>query len=133
MTERAIATEADILFAALPAVSVAIPRCRIFRRAIVEGQMAAGWYAKAGIPGQCDAYVLADRSTYKNWYVEIEAKSRVGKHRQQQLAWRALCLDLSIPYLEWRVSRGETPEQTVGRWVAELRRMLDGADTTVAG
>jgi hypothetical protein len=117
------ASEADLSFDFTLAVPFALPHVSLNRRAIIRGEMKAGWYAYAGTKGQADLYAIVDGGQH----VEIETKSLVGKLRAAQEAWRDNCRRRRIPYLILRPLPREAPSETVERWIEELRRVvIDG-------
>jgi hypothetical protein len=117
-------TETDVGMLWIARVPFVLPRVRIFRRSIVRGVMADGWYASSGVAGQADAEVYACRATYTNWRIEVEWKARVGVMRKSQVAFASMCKDYGNPYLVLRVGKDEAPNDTVERWVEELRGAL---------
>jgi hypothetical protein len=117
VTEKALVSEADLgamLCLAFPGV---FPRLRIFRRTVLNVETVDGWRARAGVKGQADYYIMGKRV-----HVEVETKAipRASKWYKEQLAWRALCSQLEIPYLIARALPGETPDETVAKWLVEL-------------
>ena len=128
--------ETDLLMLALARIPFIIQGARGFRRAVVEGEMvsrragskgvAKTFYVRAGTPGMCDAWVYAPGGVV----VEIEAKSKTGRDRDAQIVWRDMCARLGIGHIVWRERKGDSPQETVERWVAELARMI--ADSTIS-
>jgi len=116
--------ETELLWLAIGRVPYFLPRVRVFRREIYSGKTATGGYIKIGRPGQGDAYWMADRDVHANWYGEIEAKSAIGQYRAAQVNWRTFCGDRSIPHITWRVGKKESPDDTVARWIAELKEAV---------
>lgn len=120
MTKAAAYSETDALHAFIEQVPFALPDVRVFRRTIVNVETKDGWRARSGIPGQADAYALVRGGRH----VEIETKSATHKLEPAQIAWRAYCASFAIPYMQPRVAKGETMEETVQRWIDELRSVL---------
>jgi hypothetical protein len=102
------------------AASMDLPHVRVFRRNIM-GARIEDRFVKAGIKGQCDtyAYVKGGRA------IELETKSLDGTLSPQQEVWRDWCRAWGVPWLELRPLAGEAPEQTVTRWVIELRGLSE--------
>lgn len=92
------------------------PHLQIDRRNILNVETSGGWRARNGKRGQADYFVYGPRV-----HVEVETKAARPKWYKEQLAWRALCQRLEIPYLIARALPGEEPEATVARWLEELR------------
>ena len=108
--------ESDLLALFIERVPYVLPHVRVFRRNIVNTESIHGFRARAGIPGQADAYALVRGGRH----VELETKAASGRMRAAQEAWRSLCAEMKIPHLVLRGRRGEAPEATVERWVGEL-------------
>lgn len=114
--------EHDLLWALIVKVPTVLPYVRIYRRDILNVTASArgrSWRVRAGIPGQADAYAL----TKSGEHIEIETKAAAGRMADEQKAWRAFCLEWRIPHLVLRERKGETPDQTVNRWIAELEEV----------
>lgn len=115
--------ETDLLKLFIDRAPFTLPMLRIFRRNIIrrkaqiEGREVM---LVNGIKGQADAYALVRGGRH----IEIETKSATGKLRAAQERWRAYCLREGIPYLQPRALKGETPDDTVSRWIEELRAIL---------
>lgn len=116
--------ETEMLMKFIADVPSHMPHVRVFRRNIINAEVARGgrsFRLKAGIKGQCDAYAYVDGGRV----VEIETKAAKGRMLDEQRAWRAFCLERRIPHLVLRALRGEHPAATVDRWIAELRSVVD--------
>jgi hypothetical protein len=120
MNAKPLASEGDLLAMLMQAVPYAIPDALIFRRPIISVKAEGGWWAKAGVRGQADAYIVMAGGRH----IEIETKAAVHKWYPQQRAWRARCEELRIPYLVLRAGPGEVPGDTVERWIAEIKAIL---------
>jgi hypothetical protein len=115
--------EGDYQRAFLARAAVEFPGVRFFRRntgaITLEGRV-----FRAGIPGQCDLYVLGRGG----WHGELEVK-RYGSLTPEQERWRDWCIEWGVPWECVRVRRGtlgdESPAATVDRWVKEVRTWLD--------
>lgn len=97
--------------------SMMLPMARLFRRNIINTKTAAGWHAKSGVRGQCDLYAYVRGGKV----IEIETKTRRGRLSQEQQNWKDFCQAWSIQWIQLKESKWETPEETVARWVRELR------------
>ena len=112
--------ETDLLHAFRTAVPFALPDVRIYRRNIINARSDKGVRLRNGIKGQADAYAIVRGGLH----VEIETKAARGVLSDEQKAWRDYCLAFDIPYLMPKAKADETPEQTVARWVEELREVI---------
>ena len=119
---KPVAKEDELLRMLLGVAPFALRDMRIFRRPIINGRMAAGWWARAGEPGQADAYALCRGGRH----IELECKAAHGKWYAEQLAWRAFCQSFDVPYLVLRAEARELPALTVERWVHEIRKVAEG-------
>ncbi len=70
---------------------------------------------RAGIPGQCDLYGIANGGRH----FEVECK-RFGKLSPAQQRWREWCMEHRVPWLLLEVRKGENEASTIGRWVGEF-------------
>jgi hypothetical protein len=113
-------TELDLQRELLIAAPRELPTLRLFRRNIVNATSAFGVRMRAGIKGQCDLYGVVRGGRH----LEIELKSATGSLRAEQKAWRAWCVQWGVPYALLEGSKLETTEETVGRWLSELRAFL---------
>ncbi len=113
-------SEADLGAMLCLAFPSRFPRLLIFRRNIVNVETKEGWRARAGIRGQADYYVMG-----AGVHIEVETKAHRHKWYEAQLAWRARCAELGVPYLEARAVKGEEPEQTVQRWLDEIAALVE--------
>lgn len=118
---KPLASEGDLLSALMVAIPYAIPDAIIFRRPIVSTKAEGGWWVRAGVRGQADAYLVAAGGRH----VEIETKAAKHKWYAEQLRWRARCEQLRIPYLVLRARPREAPSDTVQRWIGELKAILE--------
>lgn len=96
-----------------------IPTLRLFRRNIGGARMKGGHVVMFGIKGQCDTYAICDHGRH----IEVELKALHGRLNPNQKVWRKWCLDHHVPYMLAVEGKGETHEQTVDRWVEELRAL----------
>jgi hypothetical protein len=101
-------------------VPFVFPHVHVFRRQIVNVETKEGWRARAGIKGQADYYAIIDGGGH----VEIETKAWKHKFYPEQIAWRKFCEDNRIPYMAPTARKGEEPEATVDRWIAELGELV---------
>lgn len=101
-----------------------LPNLRLFRRNVVKVRI-EDRTVRAGIKGQCDlyGYVRGGRT------IEVELKG-VGKYLSpEQKAWQAWCEEWRVPHVVLRAARGETVEETVGRWCDEIRNVLSSVQS----
>lgn len=70
-----------------------------------------------GIKGLCDLHGWRRGGQA----VEVELKSATGRLRPEQLHWRDWCLAWGIQHYVLSARKDETPEQTVARWIEEVR------------
>jgi hypothetical protein len=118
-------TEGDLMWKFIQSVPWAIPTARPFRRSIlnveaINKRTGEHFRAKAGVEGQCDIYLLLRGGRI----VEVETKARRGVLSPAQRAWRAFCLEWGIPHIVLQEKRGETPDETVNRWLGEIRAVV---------
>ncbi len=116
--------ETDIVRLFVLRVSRDLPDARAFIRTIVDRVVEIeGRKVRliSGIPGQGDVDVFLRGGRR----IEVEAKAARGKMREAQERWQAFCHDFAIPHLVVRARKGEAPEETVTRWVAELRDLVE--------
>lgn len=111
--------ERDLVRLFIEQVPYALPEARVFQREILNVETAQGWRARAGVAGQADCYALVKGGRH----IEIEAKAVKHKWYARQLAWRQFCQEWGIPYLVLKANTGESPTQTVERWIALLRSL----------
>lgn len=119
MTSTIRHLEGDYLRALLAFVSRAFPSHRFFRRNVGLVKLSESRIFKAGIPGQCDLYVLGRGG----WHGEVEIK-RFGKLTEEQEHWRQWCKEWEIPWLLLEARKDEAPAATIQRWATELRPWL---------
>ena len=115
--------ETELLMKFIAEVPEAMPHVRVFRRTIINAEVARNgrsFRLKAGIKGQADAYAYVDGGRV----VEIETKAAKGRLLDEQKAWRAFCHARRIPHLVLRAKAGEHPAATVERWIGELQTCL---------
>lgn len=113
-------SETDLLHLFIRDAPVSLPDVRVFRRNILNVATAHGFRARNGIVGQADAYAL----TRGGRHVEIETKAARGRMAEAQKRWRSFCLGWGIPHLVLRALPNEEPNDTVARWISELRAVL---------
>lgn len=101
----------------LQAAPYALPNMRLFRRVVVNVEAKQGFRVRAGVKGQCDIYAIARGGRI----LEVETKARRGVLSPAQLAWQAFCLGWGVPHIVLIEKRGETPDETVNRWLGEIR------------
>jgi len=115
---RGVPLEGDYQRALLARASLEFRAYRFFRRNTGTIKLDDRVF-RAGIPGQCDLYVLGRGG----WHGEVEIK-RFGKLSDAQEVWRAWCEAWEVPWLLLEARRDEHVARTVERWVDELRAWL---------
>lgn len=113
-------SETTLLHAFIARVPHVLPDVRVFRRNVINGQLANGRRVRNGIVGQADAYALVRGGAH----VEIEAKSALGVLSTEQRKWQSFCVNFGIPYIVLRADDNELPNGTINRWVNELRACI---------
>lgn len=113
-----------------------IPGLRLFRRNIGFATTASGNAFKAGIKGQADLYGYYTPTDGRTTIaiavpIELELKSASGRQTEPQKLWAAFCVARRIPYLLLRAELRETPEETVTRWLFEIRTLLTSLLTSL--
>lgn len=119
------ANESDLGSSFAMLVPLTLPHVTVFRRTIVRGKMAAGYYVRSNLPGQSDYWALVKGGLH----VEIETKAWLEsgdrKVKAAQESWRLFCAAQEIPYMRPKALLGEDPNETVTRWVGELRTLIE--------
>ena len=106
----------------LLAVPREIPNLRIFVRDIGVGRALHGnQVISFGVAGQFDTWAIVKGTSR---HIEIELKSLSGRVRPEQKVWAAFCAAWGIPHVILKPLAGETVEQTIKRWCAELRAVV---------
>lgn len=95
---------------------------RVYQRNIINTRNEFGRRVRNGIKGQADMEVIVLGT---GLHVEMEAKAVDGVMSPEQLKWQAFCQRSNIPHLVVRVLRKETPEETITRWIQELRTCIE--------
>ncbi len=108
--------ETDLLHTLIERAPHHLP-VRVFRRNIINDVSVRGHRLRNGIKGQADAYAIGRGGKH----IEIETKAARGAMREAQEAWRAWCVSWGIPHLVLKAAKNETPEETVGRWIEEMK------------
>lgn len=107
----------------------ALPRVRLFRRNIFFGETARGARMRAGIKGQADVYGYCLHAPCAVPF-ELELKAARGVLADDQKRWQSFCAAWRVPHLVLRAERLESEEETVTRWIEEIRTMLAGLGAT---
>ncbi len=105
--------------ALLGAVPCFLPGLRLYRRMVGMAEV-HGSKVSFGIKGQCDLYGF----TRSGRAVEVELKSATGTLSDQQKAWRDSLAGWGVFWICLTQRRGETHNDTIQRWLAELRAGL---------
>jgi hypothetical protein len=106
----------------------ALPHVRLFYRNIIDRHVIdprthREYQLKSGSPGMADLYGHARASPWPI-PIEIELKTWDGRQSKEQRAWQAFTTMMKIPYLLLRQKKGETTDQTVSRWIQEVKALL---------
>lgn len=96
-----------------------LPDLRLFRRNVGVARAASGNMVRFGIKGLPDVYGLWKGGKY----IELELKSKTGRLTPEQAAYRAWCERWGVPHLVLIQRAGETDEETVTRWIQEIRNV----------
>ncbi len=97
-----------------------IPHLRLFRRNVVVARM-ENRTVRAGIKGQCDLYGYFRGSIA----VEVELKAAGKSSSPEQRAWAEWCKEWRVIHAVLRAQKGESDEQTIDRWCAELAELYE--------
>lgn len=104
-----------VLFIRAPAE---IPDVRLFRRNVgVYRSLDGKRVIRVAVEGQADVYAKLRGGSS----VEIEAKSATGDLSPEQRNWQACCVAWGWPHVVLQAMARERPDETVGRWIEELR------------
>lgn len=79
-----------------------------------------GTKVRFGIAGQCDLHGF----TRDGRAVEVELKSATGSLSPEQAAWRDSLRGWGVAWFCLKAARGEAPETTIIRWIAELGQAI---------
>ena len=115
-------TESQLQVALLLAASRELQDLRLFRRNVGVARI-EGRAVRFAIAGQCDLYALVRGGGH----LEVELKAAGGRLSPEQESWQNWCIAWSIPHIVLKAEKGETVEQTVGRWCAELKEEIGRA------
>jgi hypothetical protein len=129
--------ETDLVKLFVARVPHVLPDCRAFERTIIDAvvillhhfflwlKTRAGEPIKtrlrSGVAGQSDVWILVKGGRH----IEVEAKAARGVMREAQERWKEFCGVWGVDHLIVRAKKGETPEETVDRWVEELRSVVE--------
>jgi hypothetical protein len=116
--------ETDLLHLLLVRAPLALPDVRLFRRNVLNVATDKGFRARNGIKGQADAYALVRGGLH----VELETKAARGRLEERQVAWREFCHEWRVPHLVLRARAREEPNETVARWIEEIRTIVEVAN-----
>jgi hypothetical protein len=111
-------TEGQLKNLLLLAAPREIPNLRLFRRNISVVHI-GDRTVRHGIKGQADlvGYVVGGR------VIEIELKSESGVLSREQRAWACWCETWGVPHVVLRAAANESAENTIARWIAQLRQL----------
>ncbi len=114
--------ETDLLHTLILRAPLAIPSLwRVERRNIINVTTDRGARVRNGVKGQADAFAL----TRGGRHIEIETKAARGVLAEAQERWRDACHAHHVPHLVLRARRNESPDDTVNRWIDELRAVVE--------
>lgn len=116
-SRASIPTESDLQWALLAAAPAAIPQLRLFRRNVGTVRV-HNRVMRFGVAGQADLYGIFRGGRH----LEVELKAAGGRLSPEQRAWRDFCLSWQIPHVLLVGGADERIEQTVARWIQELRQ-----------
>lgn len=108
----------------LTRAATALPDVRMFRRNVMRVQTDDGRVVKNGIKGQADIHGYVKRNPLAIPF-EVELKSAEGSLSPEQKAWAAFCDAWRVPYVVLQQHHQETLDETVNRWLSELRTWID--------
>ena len=111
--------ESTLQSALLLAAPSELPNVRFFRRNVGVAKM-RGATVSFAVAGQCDLYGLVKGGRA----LEVELKSATGTLEPDQRDWRDWCLTWGVPHIVLKAKKDETVEQTVSRWIVELRALI---------
>lgn len=118
-------TESQLQQALLLAAPIGLPSWRLFRRNIGSATMRGGFEVKFGIKGQCDLYGLIRGGQHVE--IELKAAGKRIKPGSDQDQWRAWCVSWGVPHVVLTGLKNETVDDTVFRWINELRALQCGS------
>jgi|GEM_PF-2930006 len=118
-------TESQLQQALLLTAPTGLPSWRLFRRNIGSATMRGGFEVKFGIKGQCDLYGLIRGGQHVE--IELKAAGKRIKPGSDQDTWRAWCLSWNVPHVVLTGLKNETVDETVSRWIEELRALQRSA------
>ena len=104
----------------LAAVPYKLPWLRLYRRMVGQAEV-RGAQVRFGVKGQCDLYGF----TRGGRHVEIELKSVSGRMSPEQCAWRDSLVGWNVAWFCLSARVGETDEEVVARWLAELSALKE--------
>jgi hypothetical protein len=113
--------ESTLQAALLEAAPRELPGVRLFRRNVGVAKM-RGATLRFSIPGQADIYGYIKGDPARA--VEIELKSATGTLEPDQRRWRDWCVAWGVPHIVLKAKKDESVEQTVARWIVELRALV---------
>lgn len=115
-------TETDLLHHFILHAPLVIPTLwRVERRNVINVESKHGARVRNGVKGQADAFALF----HGGLHVEIETKAARGVMAEAQERWRDACVSKGVPHLVLRARRDETADETVTRWIDELRAVVE--------
>ena len=110
--------ESTLQSALLLAAPGELPNVRFFRRNVGVAKM-RGATVSFAVAGQCDLYGLVKGGRA----LEVE-RIATGTLKPDQRDWRDWCVAWSVPHIVLKAKKDETVEQTVSRWIVELRALI---------
>lgn len=114
------------------ALLVAIPRelagARAFYRNIIDRHVIdphtrREYHLKSGSKGMADVFIYVPDDP---WAVTIEAelKAHDGRQSDEQKRWQTLMTNTKVPFLLLKQRAKETTEETIRRWISEIKLLI---------
>lgn len=111
--------ESTLQTALLLALPSRLPDVRFFRRNVGAANF-GGATVRFAIKGQCDLYGIVRGGKI----LECELKKFGETLKPDQKAWAAWCKEWEIPHIVLIGGKTETVDETVERWIGELKTLL---------
>ena len=112
--------ELDLQAALLGEVPKRFETLRLWRRQVGMAEV-RGRVVRFGVPGQADLHGFDDEGRA----YEVELKGVGGRLSDEQVRWCAFCRGMKVRYALLQARKDETMQQTIDRWVQELRTLVE--------